>query len=733
MKGIKSSQAIGALFVMILATASAWSAYPETKLTASARQPAIYALGKLPGHDVSEGFGISADGRVAVGRSLPNYGYEAYRWTEAEGMIGMGFLPGRTKSVSLDVSADGSVIVGGSYSTPNRAFRWTQATGMVSLGVLPGDNASYAKGVSADGSVVVGFSEIFANPFPSQAFRWTSGGGMVGLGHLLSSPAAQSLAEGVSADGSVVVGYSSSTQGQQAFRWTAGSGMVGLGDLPGGATWSWALGVSADGRVVVGVSPSAAFPIGEAFIWTEETGMVGLGTLSSASSQSKAYAASADGSVVVGWSYDTEGRAFIWDRQHGMRNLRDVLTDECGLDLSGWGGLGLAYGVSADGLTIVGTGGGPSAGNSEGFVAVLPEPATLSLLALGGLAMLRRRRRRGSAFGSSSRPRIGRVVARRLALLALACLGIMTAGTAEAQDYLYVCQSQANIVSKYTTSGGIVDETLITGLYIPTDLAFDKNGNLLVLENSNRRIGLYTTSGDTINASFISTPFYPHNFALDGDGNIYVTGGGSFGAPSRIAKYTTSGTVVSHSFITTGLSSPAGIACDMNGNLFVANSGNGTIAQFTTSGAVVNTALVSGLGYPVDLVYDGAGHLFLADQQRGVREYTTSGELVAANLTPGFYGSCSIALDGRGNLFAGGPNASYPVPIGQFTISGEVVNPALITGIRTPYGLLVGPIPEPASLALLATGGLALLRRRRRLGAAALTAAMRPRGKPSQG
>jgi len=394
MVGIRTSRASVAFLVMLLTTVSVWAVYPEMTLAASARQPAIYALGKLPGHDVSDGFGISADGSVAVGRSIASHGvpYEAYRWTEAEGMIGMGFLPGTTKSISLDVSADGSVIVGGSYNGPNRAFRWTQASGMVSLGVLPGDNASYARGVSADGSVVVGFSVIFANPFPSEAFRWTSGGGMVGLGHLLSSSGAQSSAEDVSADGSVVVGYTSSMLGQQAFRWTAARGMVGLGELPGGATWSRASGVSADGRVVVGTSPSAAFPNGEAFIWTEETGMVGLGTLGSTSSwQSEAYAASANGSVVVGLS---SGYAFIWDRMHGMRNLRDVLTDECGLDLTGWGTLISATGVSHDGLTIVGRGHGPSPGYSEAFVAVVPEPATLSLLALGGLAMLRRRRQK---------------------------------------------------------------------------------------------------------------------------------------------------------------------------------------------------------------------------------------------------------------------------------------------------------------------------------------------------
>ncbi|MCH9023676.1 MAG: PEP-CTERM sorting domain-containing protein, partial [Planctomycetes bacterium] len=53
--------------------------------------------------------------------------------------------------------------------------------------------------------------------------------------------------------------------------------------------------------------------------------------------------------------------------------------------------LSQAKGISADGLTIVGWGRNPS-GNSEAWIATIPEPATLSLLALGSLALLRRRR-----------------------------------------------------------------------------------------------------------------------------------------------------------------------------------------------------------------------------------------------------------------------------------------------------------------------------------------------------
>ncbi len=99
---------------------------------------------------------------------------------------GLGDLPGGSvNSQARAVSADGLVVVGWSSSgSGQEAFRWTQAGGMVGLGDFPGGEfGSQAYGVSADGSVVVSFGAPAAPSF-FEAFRWTSAGGMVGLGDL---------------------------------------------------------------------------------------------------------------------------------------------------------------------------------------------------------------------------------------------------------------------------------------------------------------------------------------------------------------------------------------------------------------------------------------------------------------------------------------------------------------------------------------------------------------------
>ncbi|MDV3349572.1 hypothetical protein QGP82_12780 [Leptothoe sp. LEGE 181152] len=349
----------------------------STSLSNAVPIASFVGIGDLPGGWFkSYALAISADGSVIVGAShsstelnrasLP----EAFRWTRAEGMVGLGQLPGNPYgTVASDISADGSVIAGHS---DNEAFRWTQATGLVGLGDLPdGSFRSRADAISADGSVIVGKGSSEANYH--EAFRWTQAEGMRVLGSPVDLPIRGSFtsrAVAVSADGSVIVGFINpnghnplGVSENQAFRWTQTGGMSLLSD-PTDKALSMASDVSADGSVVVG-KRTTAFET-EIFRWTQAEGMVSLGEWPGS------VKVSADGAIVLGGSFTEstiDAGAFIWDAVNGMRSLQAVFTDEFGLDLTGWK-LGAATGISDDGLTIVGTGINPE-GHLEGWIADL--------------------------------------------------------------------------------------------------------------------------------------------------------------------------------------------------------------------------------------------------------------------------------------------------------------------------------------------------------------------------
>jgi probable HAF family extracellular repeat protein len=371
---------------------------------ARGEEPFFMGLGHLDGYE-SGGWAssVSGDGRVVVGACVaPDNGpHMGFRWMLEEGMVPLGFLPGGDYSAAEDVSADGSVIVGlgtSEDSTPGEhyeAFKWTQETGLVGLGDLPGgDFDCRAKGVSADGTVVVGrgeYNDGVGSP-SLEAVRWTEDEGIVSIGGF--SDDVFSSATATSGDGSVIVGQAlTDVPGEiHAFRWTEEGGMIDLGDLdPECSRHSLAWDVATNGLVVVGESQVGGSDL-EAFRWTEETGMVGLGELPGGNHTSYAYAVSADGEIIVGYSHgDLGGRPFIWDAEYGMRNLMEILEDDYGFDLSDWHHLTSAKGISDDGNTIVGT--GVRNGISEGWIAHIPEPTTLTFLLVGGILISRTCRR----------------------------------------------------------------------------------------------------------------------------------------------------------------------------------------------------------------------------------------------------------------------------------------------------------------------------------------------------
>ncbi len=359
-------------------------------------QATFSGLGHLgPSVSYSQGYGVSADGATAVGSSLMSGGIGGisapFAWTQPSGMYDV-YGNGAASSTAAAASASGSAIVGwadfGAFSPLGVQAFINNGNGVQLLGDFAsnpnGVPRSFARAVNADGNVLVGDG---LSSHGTEAFIYrVSIGERTGLG-ALSPTNFSSWAYGVSGKGSIVVGASYSAANElQAFRWTSAGGMVGLGFLASPTTlarWSRAEAISADGSTIIGECRSNNSQNGlEAFRWTQAGGMVGLGDLSGGSFQSFAYACSADGSVIVGMATidgpvgpfggGSAPRAFIWDQQHGIRDLQDLLLTE-GAPIAGWK-LTEARGLSADGRTIVGTGTDPN-GNTQAWIATLPATA----------------------------------------------------------------------------------------------------------------------------------------------------------------------------------------------------------------------------------------------------------------------------------------------------------------------------------------------------------------------
>lgn len=225
-------------------------------------------LGVLGGDEIREAsaHAISEDGQTVVGYSSADDGWQAFRWTESGGMVGLGDLqpsPAQhpRSSFATGVSADGATVVGyASNGVRYSLFRWTAGTGMVDLD----PNGEWSINHLASGGGVHAMTGGIQYPDGSdrdRAFRWTDNAGIEAIDDL--SGVQQSYGWAISDDGRVAVGdyWLDLSSGARGFLWTSEDGMTDLAahvetntgfDQTGWTLQPWA--VSGDGRIVAGIA-----------------------------------------------------------------------------------------------------------------------------------------------------------------------------------------------------------------------------------------------------------------------------------------------------------------------------------------------------------------------------------------------------------------------------------------------------------------------------------------------
>jgi sugar lactone lactonase YvrE len=219
----------------------------------------------------------------------------------------------------------------------------------------------------------------------------------------------------------------------------------------------------------------------------------------------------------------------------------------------------------------------------------------------------------------------------------------------------------------------------------PRGVVSDAAGNLYVADTNNDTIRKITADGRvTTIAGKVQTPGYvdgtgtharfssPWMITMDTSGNLYVVDQGN----SVIRKITPDlqVTTIANGYI---FSTPSGIALDGNGNIYVSESSNHTIDKITPDGQVSifagspgqigrtdGTGSEARFHSPAGLACDGAGNIYVADFDNNEIRKITPAAVVTTLAGTGYRGNrdgdgsvaefdspAGVALDGAGSLY----------------------------------------------------------------------------------
>jgi len=247
---------------------------------------------------------------------------------------------------------------------------------------------------------------------------------------------------------------------------------------------------------------------------------------------------------------------------------------------------------------------------------------------------------------------------------------------------------------------------------------YDTNGNLLWTEQ------LGTSHSD--NSSSV---------AVDGAGNIFISGSteGNLGGINAghddafLSKYDTNGNLLwTEQLGTSGYDHSNSVVVDGSGNVFISGGTSGHLggtgegstdaylAKYDSTGNLLWTEQIgtSHSDYSSSVAVDGAGNIFISGTTYGnlggvnsggydafLCKYGPAGNLLWTEQlgTSGYDHSYSIVVDGTGNAFISG--STYG------SLGG------INAGERDAF-LVKYAVPEPATLSLLALGGLTMRRRK---------------------
>lgn len=183
----------------------------------------------------------------------------------------------------------------------------------------------------------------------------------------------------------------------------------------------------------------------------------------------------------------------------------------------------------------------------------------------------------------------------------------------------------------------------------------------------------------------------PAGVAIDGGGNVYIADLYN----NRVLKETLSGGTYTESVLPTSPLSGAGaVAVDGYGNIYVADVYNGRILKETpNAGGYAETQVPSsGLWFPQGVAADANGNIYIADTQnnRILKETFSAGSYTESNVTTSTLSApTAIAADAAGNLYIAdtGNNRVLKETLSAGAYSESIV--ASSANVKAPGGVAV--------------------------------------------
>ena len=267
----------------------------------------------------------------------------------------------------------------------------------------------------------------------------------------------------------------------------------------------------------------------------------------------------------------------------------------------------------------------------------------------------------------------------------------------------------------------------------PQGVAVDAAGTVYIADSGNKRIRKVTPTQVVTIPAIFNYETQPSAVAVDGSGNLYVSDTYSriykinpLGVCTVLAGGIYSGSQ-DGTGATAGFNNPHGVAADGNGTIYVADTINNTIRKITPDGVVTTlagisqasgsadgTGTVARFSCPQGVAVDVTGNVYVADTNNStIRKITPAGVVATLAGSAGqggstdgsgtaarFCGPTSVAVDAAGNLFVadtGNHEIRMITPAGVVsTLAGQAGSTDFATGtghtahFSNPVGIAVG-------------------------------------------